>query len=60
MNCWEVMKWKYQERWSKVFDYLFKHKDHIIALGFTPEVTFTLGDNQIILKGHNAGRKKDK
>lgn len=44
---------------KKIADYLFKHKDNIISRGFTEEVTFTLGQNQIILKGKNVGRKKD-
>ena len=45
----------------KIAAYLYAHADHIVKLGFTEEVPFTLGDNGgFILKGKNAGRKKDK
>ena len=58
--------WKYlglkskEEGIAHVMNYLFKYKDAIIARGFSPEVRFTVGDNQFILKGKNPGRKKDK
>lgn len=45
---------------KKIADYLFKHKDHIINLGFSSEVPFTMGSGGFILKGKNVGRKKDK
>ena len=45
---------------KKIADYLFKHKDHIINLGFSSEVPFTMGTGGFILKGKNVGRKKDK
>ncbi len=45
---------------KKIADYLFSHADHIIKLGFSEEVPFTMGDRGFILKGKNAGRKKDK
>ena len=48
------------EALKKIADYLFAHADHIIKLGFTQEVPFTIGDSGFILKGKNAGRKKDK
>lgn len=45
---------------KKIADYLFKQKDHIINLGFSEEVPFTMGKDSFVLKGKNAGRKKDK
>ena len=43
-----------------IADYLFKHKNHIINLGFSEEVPFTMGNSGFILQGKNVGRKKDK
>ena len=43
-----------------IADYLFEHKKHIIQVGFSEEVAFNLGNTGFILKGANAGRKKDK
>ena len=57
---WKLNGWKESEKFTKIFDYLFAHKDNIIKLGFSSEVPFALGDNQIILKGKNVGRKKDR
>ena len=48
------------EGFKLIADHLMKHKDNIIKVGFSDEVVFTLGKHQIILKGKNAGRKKDK
>lgn len=50
----------WNEAIKKIADYLFKHQDHIINLGFSSEVPFTMGDRGFILKGKNVGRKKDK
>ena len=49
-----------EEGMMYVIKHLFKGKDSIIARGFSPEVVFTVGENQFILKGKNPGRKKDK
>lgn len=49
-----------QEGILKVIQYLFKNQDHIIKLGFSSELPITVGETQYILKGKNAGRKKDK
>ena len=57
---WKLLGWKEEERFKKIFDYLYAHKENIIKLGFSEEVIFTLGKQQFILKGKNAGRKKDK
>ena len=59
--AWKQLGWKSKvEAWKKIIDGLFKHKDSIINRGFSEEVPFTLGKHQIILKGKNPGRKKDK
>ena len=56
---WKLLGWKEEDKFKKIFDYLFAHKDNIIKLGFSEEVLFSLGNQIFILKGKNAGRKKD-
>jgi hypothetical protein len=58
---WKTLKLNgVQGAFKHIADYLFSHKDHIIKLGFSNEVPFAIGDSGFVLKGVNAGRKKDK
>ncbi len=58
---WKTLGWGSQaSAYKHIADYLFAHKNNIIKLGFSEEVIFNVGGNQIILKGKNVGRKKDK
>lgn len=59
--AWEYLGLKSKEEGlMHAVKQLFKDKDHIVSRGFTDKVVITVGDTQYILKGKNAGRKKDK
>lgn len=61
LPAWKLMGLSsIEEGFIAVFSNLQKHKDSIISRGFSKEVLFGLGDNALILKGKNEGRKKDK
>lgn len=58
---WKRAGFKSREQAVKsILEMLLDDQESIIGRGFSEELPITLGDTQVILRGKNPGRKKDK